>query len=146
MKNRTIAIIAGLLLAAATSVAHAASVEFFTNGDFETGTLAGWTPISTGSAFGFTINDGSFFPSGPGGAEAPIGGSFDAISSQTGPGSNILMMQSIAMPTASIISATISWDDRIRNHASDFSDPNQEWRVFVTHLFFLTPLTRVMAR
>jgi hypothetical protein len=99
-----------------------------TNGGFETGTFAGWTVFNSGSG-NWSINDGTFDPPGPGGALAPISGSFDAVSSQGGSGLHILS-DSFVVP-GGIVSAVLGWSDRIRNHAGVFSDPNQEWRVLI---------------
>jgi hypothetical protein len=41
-----------------------------------------------------------------------------------------LLSENVIVPE-DISSATLSWSDRIRNHSSSFSDPNQEWRVLV---------------
>ncbi len=106
-----------------------ASIELITNGGFETGDFTGWGNNSIGSGLKFRVNDGSFNPTGPGGVLAPISGQFDAVSSQTGPGLN-LVTQIIQVPL-NISNATFSWSDRIRNHANQFSDPNQEFRVLV---------------
>jgi len=107
-----------------------ASSEFIINGDFETGDFTGWTLTNSGFGFGFQINDGTPDPSGPSGPIAPISGNFDAYSSQTGPGSN-MMCEAMLVPSG-ITSATLSWNDRIQNRATVFSDPNQEYRVEIT--------------
>lgn len=131
MKSRgLISLIAGFGLVLSTSLAHAVPIELITNGGFETGNFTGWTTASSGSALGWTINDGTFNPPGPGVPLAPISGSFDAMSQQTGPGQNLLMSQLFVVPTG-ITSAILSWSDRIRNFASVFSDPNQEFRVLI---------------
>ena len=137
-------LIALLALGVAPS-AQAATFEFITNGDFETGDFTGWTVIDSGSG-SWTINDGTFDPAGPGGTIAPISGSFDAVSSQGGPGQHILAQTVISVPL-DVQLAILSWDDIIRNHASVFSDPNQEWRmlifdmnnVLVTEVFSTNP-------
>lgn len=104
------------------------STELVTNGDFETGDLTGWTLFNAGNGT-WTINDGTFDPPGPSSALPPIAGNFDVVSNQGGPGVHILS-EPIVVPVG-ISSATLSWSDRIRNWASDFSDPNQEWRVLI---------------
>lgn len=105
-----------------------AQIEHITNGGFETGDFTGWTISNSGSG-AWVINDGSVNPPGPGAPLAPISGSFDAISIQGGPGLH-LASECVAVPT-NVTSAILSWDDRIRNHAGSFSDPNQEWRVLL---------------
>ena len=74
--------------------------QLITNGDFETGSLGGWTV--TDQAGG----SGSFFSSTPGNpaplsgeptAPNPLGGSFYAVSDQTGPGAHALT-QSFTVP------------------------------------------------
>lgn len=119
----TVVVLGSLFL---ISSAQAMPVNHVVNGDFETGTFAGWTNSGTGMGFAFTINDGTQDPAGNGTPLAPISGAFDAFSSQTGPGLNTLS-QMIGLP-AIFNSVTLSWDDRIRNFSSIFSDPNQEFR------------------
>ncbi len=129
-----------------TPISHALPIELITNGGFETGDFTGWGASNTGSSFGFGINDGTFDPAGPGAALAPISGSFDAVSSQTGPGQNNLFQQSILLP-GYFDSIQLSWSDRIRNYGSVFSDPNQEFRVIlldsagalISEIFSTTP-------
>ena len=99
--------------------------ELITNGDFETGDFTGW--VVSGGNGGWQINNGTYNPPGPGGTIAPIAGNFDAVSFQTGPGTNILS-EPIVVPV-DITTGTLSWSDRIRNYARVFSDPNQEFRV-----------------
>ncbi|NOZ40433.1 MAG: hypothetical protein GXP24_09430 [Planctomycetes bacterium] len=106
-----------------------ASIELITNGDFETGDFTGWANSATGAGLEFTINGGSFNPTGPGGALAPIAGQFDAVSSQTSSALN-LVTQIFQVPL-NITNATFSWADRIRNFGGQFSDPNQEFRVLI---------------
>lgn len=107
--------------------ANAGLIEHISNGDFETGDFTGWNVVNTGSG-AWAINDGSFVPSGPSTELPTIGGNYDVVSHQTGPGFNNLF-QDILLPE-SFNNAFLSWDDRIRNSAS-FSDPNQEWRVLI---------------
>lgn len=117
-----------LLMAAAlmfASSAHAGLIEHINNGDFETGDFTGWNVVDTGSGQ-WNINDGSFVPNAFT-SVSPIGGNFDAATTQTGPGFHNLY-QDIFL--GSFVSATLSWEDRIRSDAA-LSDPNQEWRVLI---------------
>ncbi|XOF34210.1 MAG: hypothetical protein ACL93V_02635 [Candidatus Electrothrix sp. YB6] len=121
------------MMSVATSVT-AGPVEYITNGGFESGDFTGWDVMrSDGCDFacegGWTINDGTFDPPGPGDPLPPISGSYDAVSWQQGPGLSV-MTKPITLPYG-ITSAVLRWSDRIRNHASVFSDPNQEWRVLI---------------
>lgn len=103
-------------------------VQFIQNGGFETGDFSFWAVSNSGNG-AWTINDGSFNPAGPGGALPPIAGNFDIVSNQGGPGLHIVS-ECFRVPT-NVKAASISWSDRIRNWANRFSDPNQEWRVWV---------------
>ena len=105
----------------------ATAIELITNGDFETGDLSGWTVVATGSGSNWVINNGTLVPPGPGGALAPISGNFDAVSVQSGPATQILTEQFVV--PANITEAVLSWQDRIRNFAAEYSDPTQEFRV-----------------
>ena len=102
--------------------------ELITNGDFETGTFNGWTKTTAG-ACQLNVNDGTFVHPLTGQVTPPIAGNYDVVTSQVNPGTCTLS-QTITLP-AGITSATLSWKDRVRNYASDFSDPNQEMRVLL---------------
>ena len=102
------------------------TVEMIVNGNFETGTLDGWTVQNTGSG-AWVINDGGLDPEGPAQRMPPIGGRCDVVTSQGGSGLHVLT-QAIVVPEA-VQSAVLSWSDRIRNYSTFFSDPRQEWRV-----------------
>jgi hypothetical protein len=93
------------------------------NGNFETGDFSGWTLVNSGNGT-FVINDGTVDPSGPDDPLAPYGGSFSALTNQNGSGVRTIY-QEVTLPAG----ATFSWADMIRNHALDFSDPDQEFRV-----------------
>jgi hypothetical protein len=110
------------------NVQAAPPVDLIVNGNFETGTLSGWTVINTGSG-NWAINNGTFDPPGPGEALPPISGAYDAVSYQYGPGFHALR-QTINVPN-NVFAASLSWSDRIRNYAEFFSDPSQEWRVVI---------------
>lgn len=116
-----------LFLLALTSQTQAATHEYITNGGFETGNFSGWAVTNTGSGL-WNINNGSFEPAGSQIAQAPISGSFDAVSDQTGPGFHSLY-QTFTLDTT-FTSAIFSWSDRIWSDGG-FADPNQEWRVLV---------------
>ncbi len=109
-------------------LANAAVIEHITNGNFETGDLSGWNNVNTGSG-SWNINDGTF-PIGGFTSLAPIAGTFDAVSTQNGPGFHNLF-QDVFLGTFN--TAILSWDDRIRTNAT-LSDPNQEWRVLIEDL------------
>jgi len=104
----------------------APAVEFIVNGGFETGNFTGWSVVDTGNGT-YVINDGTFIPTSGQGALPPITGNFDVVTNQGGPGLHILS-QFFVVPS-NIQSAMVSWNDRIRNAAGTFSDPNQEFRV-----------------
>lgn len=129
MKKLFLISFAILVMVGMTGMVGAAPFEVITNGGFETGNFAGWTVQNSGSG-NWTINNGTFNPPGPGGALAPISGNFDAVSFQSGPGLHILS-EVFAVPLGGVISANLSWSDRIRNYGGQFSDPNQEWRVHI---------------
>ena len=94
----------------------AKATELITNGDFETGTFAGWTVVDQAGG------SGSFFISNPG-AATPVsanstapngsGGSFYAVSDQGGPGCHVLL-QSFTIP-AGASSVTLSFQMFVNN-------------------------------
>jgi formylglycine-generating enzyme required for sulfatase activity len=96
------------------------------NGDFETGDLSGWTLVDSGDGT-FVINDGTFDPGGPDGPLATYNGSFSALSNQDAPGVHTIY-QDVTLHASTTL-ATLAWADMIRNHAGEFSDPDQEFRV-----------------
>ena len=105
--------------------------EVVANGDFETGDLSGWVESNSGNG-SFVINDGTFDPDGPGVALAALGGKFDALSQQAGPGRHVIYQDlTIASGAAT---AVLSWDDRMANYASTFLDPLQQFRVEIRSL------------
>ena len=128
--------------------------ELIGNGDFETGDFTNWRQQATGSG-SFVINDGTYDPSGLDGPRPPYAGLFSALADQTAPGIRTLY-QEVEIPS-NAVSAFLSWTDCIRNHASSFGDPNQEFRVEIadTNDVLLTqaystnpgdPLTNAWAR
>ena len=100
--------------------------ELLVNGDFETGDFTGWVNVNSGYGT-WIVNDGKFDPDGPEGPTAPLSGLYSALTVQIGAGQHLLY-QDFTVPM-DVQSATLSWTDRIRNHAAYFSSPNQEYRV-----------------
>lgn len=99
--------------------------ELVQNGGFETGTFTSWGQENIGGG-NWVIDDGTFVPPGPDGATPPYAGSYSAVSEQTNSGTHVLYQDIAIPPTAT--SATLSWEDRIRNYASDFTS-NQSFQV-----------------
>jgi hypothetical protein len=121
------------LVLALSGVTLAATV---TNGDFETGTLAGWTVVNSGSGGWFNYT-GTSSPLSHFTIPAPPQGSHAAISDQFGPGSHLLY-QDIALEPGYI--HTLSFTYYLNNRASaffspatlsPFSGPNQQYRIDV---------------
>jgi len=105
-------------------VSAAATSNLISNGGFETGNFTGWTVSGP-----WQINNGTLDPAGPATPKAPIAGSFDAVSTPTGPSTKSLT-QSFVVPST-VSSAILTWSDRIQNFATAFQDPNHEYRVQV---------------
>ncbi len=99
--------------------------DLIVNGGFETQDFTGWTQLNSGSG-GIAINDGTFDPPSPDGPLAPCDGGVGSVTFQGGPGQHTLYQQVTIPANANV--ATLSWIDRIRNHANVFSEPNQEFR------------------
>ena len=110
-----------------SSAASTECRDLVVNGNFEAG-LFPWQNTSTGGCR-IVLNPGFHDPAGPGSVVPPIEGRWDVLTEQGGAGTCTLK-QRIVLP-ANIVSATLSWKDRIRNYANEFSDPNQESRVMV---------------
>ena len=106
------------------------------NGGFETGDFSPWVIVNAGSG-GIVINDGTFVPPGPGEALAPISGNFDGVTFQGGPGFHAFR-QTVDVPQ-NVFSARLTWNDRVRNFANLYSDPNQEWRVLILDPLAIIP-------
>ena len=99
--------------------------EFIRNGGFETGTFTNWSKEND-SGGDFVIDNGSYEPPGPEGPTPPYAGNYCVVSEQTNTGTHVLYQDISLPPTAS--SAVLSWVDRIRNYASDFTS-NQYFHV-----------------
>jgi len=97
------------------------------NGGFETGTFTNWSKENIGGG-DWVIENGTFAPPGPDGGTSPYAGNYSVVSEQTNTGTHVLYQDIALPPTAS--SAMLSWEDRIRNYASDFTS-NQYFHVEV---------------
>jgi len=138
----SIMIVTTFVLGFSAQDAYAASQEIIVNGDFETGTFVGWTVTNTGSGT-WNINDGTFFTPFTGINNLPISGSFDAVTTQFGPSTHILS-EPFTVPS-NIVSAQISWKDRIFNLFTAFSDPTQEVRVQLVNSAGTTVLAEIFS-
>jgi hypothetical protein len=108
---RTSKPILGLSLAAllgAATIQTAGAVELLANGDFETGTFAGWTvaDLAGGTGTFFISTPGALAPSSGSLTSAAGGsphGSFYAVSDQTGPGTHALLQSFTVAPGSTVI-------------------------------------------
>jgi hypothetical protein len=92
MKTKLLKLICGLALLGAASPAYSQSL--LVNGDFENGSLAGWTVVDqTGGSgtFGISTPGASTPLSGHSTASNPGGGSYYAVSDQSGGGAHALI-------------------------------------------------------
>jgi hypothetical protein len=96
--------------------AKAASIQLITNGNFGTGTFAGWTEADQAGGSGtWSVSSSTTSPISGFTTPGPFpGDSFYAVSDQTGPGSHVLL-QSFTVPTDTL-SLTLTFnmfsDDR----------------------------------
>lgn len=96
---------ASLCVCALASPAFAVPIELLTNGNFETGTFAGWTVSDQagGSGSFFIDAPGTTTPlSGMATAANASGGSFYAVSDQTGPGTHVLTQSFTVVPGSTV--------------------------------------------
>jgi hypothetical protein len=109
MKSRLLVAFAGVALLA---IATPARANLITNGDFNSGALAGWTTVSTGgnaNAF-YVIPNGSSAPVS--GLAIPVnstGGNYFAASDQVGPGGEVLLQSFTTSGGA--LTLTFNWFD-----------------------------------
>jgi uncharacterized repeat protein (TIGR01451 family) len=94
------------------------SNELIINGGFEAGTFDNWLKENSGSG-DFVINNGSYDPPGDEVPTPPFAGSFSAVSEQLGGGTHVIY-QDITLPS-DVSSAVLTWTDRIRNFAAEFT-------------------------
>jgi hypothetical protein len=103
--------LAAVAVMAAAAGPSRAAFELITNGNFETGTFAGWTThnLAGGSGDFFIDTPGTTTPfSGQPTQGNPMGGNFYAVSDQGGPGTHALI-QSFVVPLGTT-SLTLSFD------------------------------------
>jgi hypothetical protein len=134
-KKHVIRVIAAMIAGAAVAERPARAVELITNGNFETGTLAGWTVSDQAGG------SGSFFPDTPG-TTAPLsglttspnalGGTTYATTDQTGPGAHVLS-QAFTVP-AGTTALTLSFQMFVNDYDGgptvgplDYSFPSVEF-------------------
>ncbi len=125
---------AAMLLSAAAPVAAA---NLITNGDFETGTLAGWTLADSGSGSWYVIGNGA--PTALTGFSTPTlagGGSFVAMTDQFGPGSHNLS-QTLTLSGGSFV---LTFDARGSDTSGSGGAPDQQYIVTVDGVTLTGPI------
>lgn len=98
--------LASFLAAASMMAAGSAQATLLTNGDFETGGFTGWTVTNLAGSSGswFIDTPGTTTPvSGFATAANAVGGSFYAVTDQTGPGTHALTQSFTVAPGASSV-------------------------------------------
>jgi len=99
--------------------------DVMVNGDFEAGTLDGWTVANDSALLGtFVINDGTLQPYGVDDPQPPYAGNYSALCHQQGIGTFTIYqdvtLPDLVLPDANVLSITLSWVDMIRNHHTSF--------------------------
>lgn len=131
-----LSIIAAVAALAATSPVAAANL--IANGNFETGTLAGWTLADSGSGSWFVIGNGagtaiSGFPT----PTLAAGGSFVAMTDQSNPGSHNLS-QTLTLGAGAFV---LSFDARGSDQSNSGGAPDQQYIVTVDGVTITGPNT-----
>ena len=131
-----LSIIAAVAALAATSPVAAANL--ITNGNFETGTLSGWTLADSGSGSWFVIGNGagtaiSGFPT----PTLAAGGSFVAMTDQSNPGSHNLS-QTLTLGAGAFV---LSFDARGSDQSNSGGAPDQQYIVTVDGVTITGPNT-----
>ena len=108
---------AAALSVATLSAAYAAPIELITNGDFETGTFAGWATVNNGGTGGCRGNVWEVNTTGHQGCQsngtsvaAPISGSYGAFNTFDGGAAPYTLTQAITVP-GSVLAASLSFLD-----------------------------------
>jgi len=117
---------------AALNSARALGPNLIVNGDFETGTLAGWGEFDQagGSGTWFISNPGANAPlSGIPTAPNGLGGNFYALSDQTGPGCHVLL-QSFTLGAATTVN--LSWQMFVNSSDGSFNSGGLDYTILPT--------------
>ena len=122
-----------------TGLTAKAGIQLLTNGDFETGSLAGWTVTSSVGSGGTWLPDNSIFTPLTGNPTVgPKSGKWYAVTDQFGPGQNALS-QSFAVPVGTT-SVLLSFDMFI-NDWGPFFDLADEYMRFGVQAAGANPIT-----
>lgn len=113
------------------------AANLFINGDFETGSLAGWSVANSGSGtWGITTNGGGTPINGFPTPFLASGGSFNAHTDQNGPGSHGLS-QSISLANGTY---NLSFDYRANDQSGSGGALDQEYVVRIDGIDILGPI------
>jgi hypothetical protein len=123
-----------LLSMAAVGTAQVRGQNLLANGNFETGTLAGWTEEDEAGGTGswYISTPGAASPiSGYATANNPLGGNYYAVTDQTGPGSHVLL-QSFTLASAETLTLSYQMfvdtqDGSYDNGTLDYSGTANEY-------------------
>lgn len=104
----------------------AANGNAVVNGDFESGSLSGWTVSHPGTT-AFRLQNGTFDPPSTDGPLPPYAGAYSMIFNGPSTGT-FTMQQDVAVPLDGA-APVLQWAQQIRNNSTSFSDPTQQFRV-----------------
>ena len=135
------------LMVVVAGFSFAGEINLLNNGNFETGDLSEWETISESQNNGshpvnIILNDGSYNPYGPTEPQEPISGDYDLLFDMDGPSTHVISQPIYVSPE--IVGATISWRDRIFNHASHFHSEEQYFRVELLNQY-LNPIAEIFS-
>ena len=127
MKFNTLMLATTMSVAALATPAMSAT-NLITNGNFETGTLAGWTLATSGRGNWYVIGNGAgTTENGFGTPTLAGGGSFVAMTDQTGPGDHNLS-QTLTLGTGTFV---LSFEARGNDQSGSGGAPDQRYIVTV---------------